>query len=136
MFGVICCFVIHLDDVMRVAYYLLEYRLVLFRSHLVSIEVALSSLVTRHLGDAWFDGLSGARQEKVREIHLRKVRRNVATGLEDCLYFSAWMELAARTPSLRQALGFESRASFPGSIGAFRAEERRVWKTCVRHGSY
>ncbi|HEY9565169.1 MAG TPA: DUF3293 domain-containing protein [Nocardioides sp.] len=88
-------------------------------SHLVSIEVALSSLVTRHLGDAWFDGLSGARQEKVREIHLRKVRRNVATGLEDCLYFSDWMELAARTPSLRQALGFESRASFTGSIGAF-----------------
>src|SRR3546814_5077302 len=29
------------------------------------------------------------------------------------------MELAARTPSLRQALGFESRASFTGSIGAF-----------------
>lgn len=88
-------------------------------SYLVSIEVALTSLVTGHLGGSWFDALPPARKKKVWQIYNEKVRRNVATGLEDCLYFSDWMELAARTPSLWQALGFESRARFTKYTGAF-----------------
>src|SRR3546814_16667644 len=42
-----------------------------------------------------------------------------STRTDTLFPYTTLFRLAARTPSLRQALGFESRASFTGSIGAF-----------------
>lgn len=88
-------------------------------SYLVSIEVALSSLVPCHLGGSWFGALPKARQMQAQQIYAEKVRRNVSTGLEDCLYFNDWMRLAGRSDSLRRALGFETRNAFDRATGAF-----------------
>lgn len=88
-------------------------------SYLVAAEVALSTLVPAYLGPSWFGELSARRQKVVGQIYEEKVARNVATGLEDCLYFSDWLHLVARSPELLAAMGYQSANQFDRATGSF-----------------
>lgn len=88
-------------------------------SFLVAIEVGLASLLPAELGEGWFDLLSSDSQASARKLYEQKHSRNVATGLEDCLYFKDWLRLASRSPSLIAELGFGSRTAFDRATGSF-----------------
>ena len=88
-------------------------------SYLVAIEVGLASLVPIDLGDNWFSRLSEASRASALKIYEQKRARNVAIGLEDCLYFKDWIHLVQSSPSLVVELGYRSKRAFHADTGSF-----------------
>ncbi len=88
-------------------------------AYLVATEVGAVEIVKATLGETWFDRVPKDRQDKARALFEEKQSRGVATGLEDCLYFSDWINLIARTEDLRTPLGFSSRRAFETATGPF-----------------
>jgi hypothetical protein len=72
----------------------------------------VSLLAPRTLGEAWFSELPPTSRAEADRIYKQKVARNLATGVEDCLYFKDWLHLTARCQPLVQGLGYSSRRSF------------------------
>src|SRR5947209_510424 len=87
-------------------------------AYLTVIESGLRALVMAAAGDSFFDLLPPARQLIVEELFRKKSRQNVATGYEDCLYFSDWLCCAKKAAIWRQ-LGFVSATSFADVTGSF-----------------
>jgi len=88
---------------------------------LVATEVGAVEVVKATLGEGWFDRLPPERQQKAQTLFAEKQARGVASGLEDCLYFSDWLNLISRTKELRDTLGFRSRKAFDNATGPFTA---------------
>jgi Protein of unknown function (DUF3293) len=87
-------------------------------AYLTLIESGLQRLVMTGTGDSFLDLLPAVRQAKVEELFQQKVRQNVATGYEDCLYFSDWLTLT-RKSGVWKRLGFESGKAFDNVTGSF-----------------
>jgi CBS domain-containing protein len=86
---------------------------------LVAIETGLAPIVVGTLGEGWFDFLPLKRQEKAWEIYEGKRENNTATGLEDCLYFSDWLNLASKNEAVLAGLEFASTTDFERFTGSF-----------------
>lgn len=87
-------------------------------AHLISIELGLSILVPRLLGSSWAESLRPARRAAALELLERKQEQNLDSGLEECLYFSDWLELAA-VEAVRTSLGYDSARRFRKAAGPF-----------------
>lgn len=88
-------------------------------AYLVVIEAGLRPLVLYEYGDSWLDVMPKARRTKAEQLFAQKKLHNVAIGLEDCLYFADWLNLAARSEPLRLRLGFTSRRAFDDTTRVF-----------------
>jgi len=88
-------------------------------AYLTVIETGLRALVLRQRGDSWIDPLSDERRQVVENLFDEKRQRNVAIGMEDCLYFSDWLTIAAATDRVRERLGFATRTSFCNAVRSF-----------------
>lgn len=86
-------------------------------SYLLAIEIALSDLVPQALGDRWFMQLAPKRRVKVLDLYESKRHHNVATGIEECLYFGDWLQLVGRSDALVRDLGFASKSHFGRKSG-------------------
>lgn len=86
-------------------------------AHLVSIELGLATLVPRALGKDWLRHLRKTRRDAALDLLARKQQANVESGLEDCLYFSDWLELGCEGPVL-ECLSY-SKAEYKKATGPF-----------------
>lgn len=86
-------------------------------AYLIAVETGLSILVPQELGNHWYRHLRRNRIAEVLEIYERKRKQNVGIGLEECLFFTDWLTLAARSPDLVKRLGFASKSQFGRTRG-------------------
>jgi hypothetical protein len=87
-------------------------------AYLTVIESGLRTLVMAKAGDSFFDLLPASRQKVVEELFEQKSRQNVATGFEDCLYFSDWLTCSKKA-GVWERLGFRSANSFADETGSY-----------------
>lgn len=85
---------------------------------LTLMESGLRRLVMAAVGDSFLDLLSPDRQSKAEQILQDKVRQNVATGYEDCLFFNDWLQLA-KCSGVWRHLDFTSRSQFEKFTSSF-----------------
>lgn len=81
-------------------------------SFILTSEMGMNELITRHVGEGWLSGLSDTTRKELKAMYERRVRSNTEIAPVDCLMLHQRLDLVGESDELRLALGFASRNAF------------------------